>query len=287
MAVCQLLYYGKNFLAKAVRIPDAFMHPSLLSKESGKRRKSMMLPKRELWMALSFLMILLLVASPARASGSFLPWDMTWDISIRDYVDTLQNSTSGGEYTIREFSGGTYYVILKTGDDESPNQYSAAFKGQPTLGKIMDHDLADVENKSLRLKWLCIDTSPVPSVIDLQDTWDTFLEFYHGIEPHLGQETAAYSSVKLLSAKGSCTAYYAVPRQNGEIDFDAIQRHFLNEAMAEGSYWLIIGDGHTACRLYASNLSEQDGISGKRYVCSYFFTKEEQERLPQNAPLLP
>lgn len=251
-------------------------------------------------LAASIMMILLICSFFGCAAASdydVLPWGMTWDISLREYVDVLQRHMPGTEYRILETnssaSKGVYYVEHRTEDGEQSISYMAVFAGESTANQTTEHQLEDIENKALNLDWMGIDFAPIGEGEQLQrlyqgDVMTAFEGLYNRFAVAFGQGDVDYSYITIQTALGDEGTSYVLPRKNGEIDFDSIRRHFVENIENIDTYWLLIGDGHASCRLYVTSLTNPpDGSEGKMWRSSNYFTREPQKSIPRNAMVLP
>lgn len=250
--------------------------------------------------AASIMLILLIgscFACAAASDDDVLPWGMTWDISLREYVDVLQLHMPETEYRILEInssaSSGVYFVDHRAENGEQIISYRAFFAGESTAKQTTEHQLEDVENKALTLEWMCIDFAPVGEGKQLQrlyqgDVMKAFEGMYDQFALAYGQEDAEYSYISIQTAFDDEGTSYALPRKGAEIDFDSITRHFVENIKNIDTYWLVIGDGHASCRLYVTTtLNPPDDTKGKLWSSSYYFTRETQKNIPRDAIALP
>ena len=229
---------------------------------------------RNKWLAmLTCIVILALpVATGLAEAPVILPWGMSWDTSVQEYVGLLQTNCSGAEYRILETSpGGEYIVDSEEATKDWTISYRTLFQGEKTSERIMEHQLQDVEDKNLKTEWMCVTYAPTSgkTVEDLESAngMDKFLARYEQFSKLYGQGTAEDSYVETNA--GDMKKKYTLPYQNGSIDFDAIWEHQRNYISSMGnldSYWLVIGNGHASCRLYVS--CGDDGESTKQKAWS-------------------
>ena len=212
-----------------------------------------------------------------------LPWGMTWDASIREYVSMLQTNTPGVEYQILEVSGGgEYFVDSEVETGEWRISHRALFTGMKTSNRITEHQLQDVESKNLKPEWVCISNTPTSGNamedLDNGNVMKTFLTLYGQFLELYGQGASEYSFVKTCA--GNAERKYALPQRDGMPDFDAItayQHEYFSNMRNLDHYWLVIGNGYASCRLYVTCGDDNGGIRRQLWLISYFFTKEPQE----------
>ena len=140
--------------------------------------------------------------------------------------------------------------------------------------------MGDAQNQNLMFEWLGIDYSPRVRETDTQklssgEAIKAFESLFAQFAQTFGQGTDAYSYIKTTIAGTDAT--YALPKTDGRIDFAAISRHLAENASSIETYWLVIGGGHAACRLYVSVPANYGDVNpGILLHLSLYFTKNVQ-----------
>lgn len=229
-------------------------------------------------MLTTLLALLLLCAGlPARAESAYaaLPWGMTWDTTLAEYIRLLPESEEA--YVIIEHADGTYQVDLNAAEGA---YYRAMFSGPSLTGKLSTHTLEELADQPMKLEWLAVDES---SITTAEPDWDALLDdymaHYQQFRLAYGPETEADSYVATRQSEKDDFAQRPLPRTGeGLLDGEAA-RALLPSGDLGRQTWLVAGNGHASCRLYFYATTEEDGRTLYHWHRSDYFTREAQEKI--------
>jgi len=228
---------------------------------------------------LTFIVLIILINAGLADSVDILPWKMTWDTSVQDYVGLLQTNLPGFGHRIWG-ARGEYCVDAEGDQGKYRLSCRAVLKGKKATNSIAEYQLQDIENMNLQLDWVCIDYEPLSlgndnKNLDNGNVMKAYLALYEEFAGTYGQGASDGSYIE--TGTWDVKRAYALPQRDGNIDFNAItehQRQYLMDMENSEHYWLVIGNGYASCRLYVSC---RDGVDEKRDVLwriSYYFTKD-------------
>ena len=215
---------------------------------------------RSLIISLTIVTLLTFMISTGLADADeALPWGMTWDTSVEDYVALLQAHTALTNYSITEYTGGGRYSVMQT--DEKGDQsieYGAEFVGDITSKKITEHTLSDVANQHLRLTWMSIGYWPAVRIQNSQrlvngEAFAEFIQLYQQFQEQYGKYTVAYSFIQITNQ--GMDERYRLPQKDGSVDFDSINQYVQRNASTIDTFWLTLGNGNAICRFYFTKIS--------------------------------
>ena len=243
-----------------------------------------------LWAMTLLVLVIFLTPTCLAEDHPPLPWGLTWESSVRETIEVIQTHTASAPYTIQT-ARGDYIVDITSESNDQAILYRAQYQGAALSDTIEMVTLGDIEDQGLTFKWLGIDYSPLGREADTQkltngDAIKAFERLFAQFAQTFGQGTDAYSYIKTTTAGTDTT--YALPKTDGSIDFAAISRHLAEKAPEIETYWLVIGDGHAACRLYVSALMNRgDASAGILLHLSLYFTKDVQTEFSHDAQASP
>ena len=217
---------------------------------------------------------LLMMWGFACAEQVALPWSMTWETTPAEYVRVLEANMGEG-CTIAALRDGSAQIDLtiSRGDYYSVS-CRAVFDGGKERDRVAFVALDELAGEPLRLSWVAIDVAPTGKDMD----FDGALELYRALYERFVQEYGEQATERAyLSAAGSGQriSHRAERGPDGLPDWDTIRRDWRTDSDASDSLWLVAGDDHASCRLYATAVGMETG-SDWLWRASYFFTRERQ-----------
>ena len=150
----------------------------------------------------------------------------------------------------------------------------AVFDGGKGRDRVAFVTLDELAGEPLRLSWVAIDVAPAGKDMD----FDAAMEMYQALYGRFAQEYGeqATKRVYLSATHGSQRISHRAERgPDGLPDWDTIRRDWRMDSDASDSLWLVAGDDHASCRLYATAVGMETG-SDWLWRASYFFTRERQ-----------
>ncbi len=207
-----------------------------------------------------------------------LPWGLTWDSTLAEYIKALQACSPGVRYTINQYvAGGDYTVIAVSTQDDTHWDYIAAFAGESLSEEIRAYSVEELNDIPLALKWMQMDA--VPTYTGIAEALSVFGQQCSALGATYGPEDADHSYMMLWTQHEKQSGFYAMPRRSGAVDLTAIQQYLVENAGTLKSCWLWVGNGHW----YVSILmhSSADGSWSPVYRVSTRFTQGQEFDAPE------
>ena len=217
---------------------------------------------------------LLMMWGFACAEQVALPWSMTWETTPAEYVRVLEANVGEG-CTIAALRDGSAQIDLtiSRGDYYSVS-CRAVFDGGKERDRVAFVALDELAGEPLRLSWVAIDVAPAGKDMD----FDAAMEMYQALYGRFAQEYGeqATKRVYLSATHGSQRISHRAERgPDGLPDWDTIRRDWNMDSETCDALWLIAGDDHASCRLYATFRDAGTG-NGWLWRASCYFTRERQ-----------
>ena len=219
---------------------------------------------------------LLMMWGFACAEQVALPWSMTWETTPAEYVRVLEANMGEG-CTIAALRDGSVQIDLTVPHGNYSVSCRAVFDGGKGRDRVAFVTLDELAGEPLRLSWVAIDVAPTGKDMD----FDGALELYRALYERFVQEYGEQATERAyLSAAGSGQriSHRAERGPDGLPDWDTLQRDWRMDSNASDALWLVAGDDHASCRLYATAVGMETG-SDWLWRASYFFTRERQAAL--------
>lgn len=216
---------------------------------------------------------LLMMWGFACAEQVALPWSMTWETTPAEYVRVLEANMGEG-CTIAALRDGSAQIDLTISRGDYSVSCRAVFDGGKGRDRVAFVTLDELAGEPLRLSWVAIDVAPAGKDMD----FDAAMEMYQALYGRFAQEYGeqATKRVYLSATHGSQRISHRAERgPDGLPDWDTIRPDWRTDSDASDSLWLVAGDDHASCRLYATAVGMETG-SDWLWRASYFFTRERQ-----------
>lgn len=220
-----------------------------------------------------WMIALLMMCGSAVAAEAALPWGLTWEITPSQYTQALEANMGEG-CTIAALRDGSAQIDLTVPHGNYSVSCRAVFDGGKGRDRVAFVTLDELAGEPLRLSWVAIDVAPAGKDMD----FDGALELYRALYERFVQEYGEQATERAyLSAAGSGQriSHRAERGPDGLLDWDTLQRDWRTDSDASDSLWLVAGDDHASCRLYATAVGMETG-SDWLWRASYFFTRERQ-----------
>lgn len=150
----------------------------------------------------------------------------------------------------------------------------AVFDGGKERDQVAFVALDELAGEPLRLSWVAIDVAPTGKDMDFDGALELYRALYERFVQEYGEQ--ATKRVYLSATHGSQRISHRAERgPDGLPDWDTIRRDWRTDSDASDSLWLVAGDDHASCRLYATAVGMETG-SDWLWRASYFFTRERQ-----------
>lgn len=220
-----------------------------------------------------WMIALLMMCGSAVAAEAALPWGLTWEITPSQYTQALEANMGEG-CTIAALRDGSAQIDLTVPHGNYSVSCRAVFDGGKGRDRVTFVTLDELAGEPLRLSWVAIDVAPAGKDMD----FDAAMEMYQALYGRFAQEYGeqATKRVYLSATHGSQRISHRAERgPDGLPDWDTIRRDWRTDSDASDSLWLVAGDDHASCRLYATAVGMETG-SDWLWRASYFFTRERQ-----------
>lgn len=220
-----------------------------------------------------WMIALLMMCGSAVAAEAALPWGLTWEITPSQYTQALEANMGEG-WTAAARRDGSVQIDLTVPHGNYSVSCRAVFDGGKGRDRVAFVTLDELAGEPLRLSWVAIDVAPAGKDMD----FDAAMEMYQALYGRFAQEYGeqATKRVYLSATHGSQRISHRAERgPDGLPDWDTIRRDWRTDSDASDSLWLVAGDDHASCRLYATAVGMETG-SDWLWRASYFFTRERQ-----------
>lgn len=220
-----------------------------------------------------WMIALLMMCGSAVAAEAALPWGLTWEITPSQYTQALEANMGEG-WTAAARRDGSVQIDLTVPHGNYSVSCRAVFDGGKGRDRVTFVTLDELAGEPLRLSWVAIDVAPAGKDMD----FDAAMEMYQALYGRFAQEYGeqATKRVYLSATHGSQRISHRAERgPDGLPDWDTIRRDWRTDSDASDSLWLVAGDDHASCRLYATAVGMETG-SDWLWRASYFFTRERQ-----------
>ena len=220
-----------------------------------------------------WMIALLMMCGSAVAAEAALPWGLTWEITPSQYTQALEANMGEG-WTAAARRDGSVQIDLTVPHGNYSVSCRAVFDGGKERDRVAFVALDELAGEPLRLSWVAIDVAPAGKDMD----FDAAMEMYQALYGRFAQEYGeqATKRVYLSATHGSQRISHRAERgPDGLPDWDTIRRDWRTDSDASDSLWLVAGDDHASCRLYATAVGMETG-SDWLWRASYFFTRERQ-----------
>lgn len=220
-----------------------------------------------------WMIALLMMCGSAVAAEAALPWGLTWEITPSQYTQALEANMGEG-WTAAARRDGSVQIDLTVPHGNYSVSCRAVFDGGKGRDRVAFVTLDELAGEPLRLSWVAIDVAPAGKDMD----FDAAMEMYQALYGRFAQEYGeqATKRVYLSATHGSQRISHRAERgPDGLPDWDTIRRDWRMDSDASDSLWLVAGDDHASCRLYATAVGMETG-SDWLWRASYFFTRERQ-----------
>lgn len=220
-----------------------------------------------------WMIALLMMCGSAVAAEAALPWGLTWEITPSQYTQALEANMGEG-WTAAARRDGSVQIDLTVPHGNYSVSCRAVFDGGKERDQVAFVALDELAGEPLRLSWVAIDVAPTGKDMD----FDGALELYRALYERFVQEYGEQATERAyLSAAGSGQriSHRAERGPDGLLDWDTLQRDWRMDSNASDALWLVAGDDHASCRLYAT-AAGAGTESSWLWRASCFFTRERQ-----------
>lgn len=220
-----------------------------------------------------WMIALLMMCGSAVAAEAALPWGLTWEITPSQYTQALEANMGEG-WTAAARRDGSVQIDLTVPHGNYSVSCRAVFDGGKGRDRVAFVALDELAGEPLRLSWVAIDVAPAGKDMD----FDAAMEMYQALYGRFAQEYGeqATKRVYLSATHGSQRISHRAERgPDGLPDWDTIRRDWNMDSETCDALWLIAGDDHASCRLYATFRDAGTG-NGWLWRASCYFTRERQ-----------
>lgn len=220
-----------------------------------------------------WMIALLMMCGSAVAAEPALPWGLTWEITPSQYTQALEANMGEG-WTAAARRDGSVQIDLTVPHGNYSVSCRAVFDGGKGRDRVAFVTLDELAGEPLRLSWVAIDVAPAGKDMD----FDAAMEMYQALYGRFAQEYGeqATKRVYLSATHGSQRISHRAERgPDGLPDWDTIRRDWNMDSETCDALWLIAGDDHASCRLYATFRDAGTG-NGWLWRASCYFTRERQ-----------
>ena len=224
---------------------------------------------------MGWLIALLMMCGSAVAEQAALPWSMTWETTPAGCVQALEANMGEG-CTIVALRDGSVQIDLTARQGEYGVSFRAVFDGGRTREQIDSVTLNELADEALRLSWVAIDFAPAGE--EQSSDWGAAMEMYRTVYDRFVQEFGEQAIKRVyLSAphSGGRISHRSERGPDGLPDWEALRRDWNMDSETCDALWLIAGDDHASCRLYAT-FGEAGTGNGWLWRASCYFTRERQ-----------
>lgn len=220
-----------------------------------------------------WMIALLMMCGSAVAAEAALPWGLTWEITPSQYTQALEANMGEG-WTAAARRDGSVQIDLTVPHGNYSVSCRAVFDGGKGRDRVAFVTLDELAGEPLRLSWVAIDVAPAGKDMD----FDAAMEMYQALYGRFAQEYGEQATKRayLSATHGSQRISHRAERgPDGLLDWDTLQRDWRMDSNASDALWLVAGDDHASCRLYAT-AAGAGTESSWLWRASCFFTRERQ-----------
>ena len=220
-----------------------------------------------------WMIALLMMCGSAVAAEAALPWSMTWETTPAEYVRVLEANMGEG-WTAAARRDGSVQIDLTVPHGNYSVSCRAVFDGGKERDQVAFVALDELAGEPLRLSWVAIDVAPTGKDMDFDGALELYRALYERFVQEYGEQATerAYLSA---AGRGQRISHRAERGPDGLLDWDTLQRDWRMDSNASDALWLVAGDDHASCRLYAT-AAGAGTESSWLWRASCFFTRERQ-----------
>ena len=197
-----------------------------------------------------WMIALLMMCGSAVAAEAARPWGLTWEITPSQYTQALEANMGEG-WTAAARRDGSVQIDLTVPHGNYSVSCRAVFDGGKGRDRVAFVTLDELAGEPLRLSWVAIDVAPAGKDMD----FDAAMEMYQALYGRFAQEYGEQATKRayLSATHGSQRISHRAERgPDGLLDWDTLQRDWRMDSNASDALWLVAGDDHASCRLYAT-----------------------------------
>ena len=220
-----------------------------------------------------WMIALLMMCGSAVAAEAALPWGLTWEITPSQYTQALEANMGEG-WTAAARRDGSVQIDLTVPHGNYSVSCRAVFDGGKERDQVAFVALDELAGEPLRLSWVAIDVAPTGKDMDFDGALELYRALYERFVQEYGEQATerAYLSA---AGRGQRISHRAERGPDGLLDWDTLQRDWRMDSNASDALWLVAGDDHASCRLYAT-AAGAGTESSWLWRASCFFTRERQ-----------
>lgn len=221
---------------------------------------------------IGWMLTLLLICGSASAEQAALPWSMTWETTPVQYVQALEANMGEG-CTIAALRDGSVQIDLTVPRGDYSVSCRAVFDGGKERDRVAFVTLDELAGEPLRLSWVAIDVAAGKDM-----DFDAAMEMYQALYGRFLQEYGEQTIKRVyLSAvhNDQSISHRSERGPDGLPDWNTLRRDWSLDSKISNALWLVAGDDHASCRLYATSAGAGTG-STWLWRASCFFAREQQ-----------
>ena len=204
---------------------------------------------------LTILVIALLPGIGTAEEGTIpLPLGMSWDITLPQSVELLEEKHPGLEYQIKPCNDSECIVSFKAGEDKQSCELTFSVVGGIDRN-VRQITLEDLKNKDTKLTQLgTFDRLQERAQGRNDEMVNQFISTVDDFSAEYGAGKAEYSYLSFNEVGKEEISYNRVPMKGEEVDWDSIRKYLNDHLDSMNNYVLVIGNEHTQCRIKVINL---------------------------------